>query len=143
MGFRNEYDAALNVHGDLFTYDADMEWDFGLPWYRPTRICHVVSGADFGWRSGSGKSPTYYEDNLPPLVEIGPGSPTGVTTGRGARFPARYQEAVFALDWTYGRVLAIHARPVGAGYTAEVEDFSPVPRFRSLMRSSERMAHCI
>ena len=129
MGFRNEYDAALNVHGDLFTYDADMEWDFGMPWYRPTRICHVVSGADFGWRSGSGKSPTYYEDNTPPLVEIGPGSPTGVVSGRGAKFPAPYQEAIFALDWTYGRVLAIHAHPDGAGYKAEVENFVFGPAF--------------
>ncbi len=23
-------------HGDLFTFDADMEWDMGMPWYRPT-----------------------------------------------------------------------------------------------------------
>lgn len=129
MGFRNQYDAALNAHGDLFAYDADMEWDFGLPWYRPTRICHVVSGADFGWRSGSGKSPTYYEDTTPPLVEIGPGSPTGVVSGRGAKFPARYQEAIYALDWTYGRVLAIHAHPEGAGYKAEVENFVFGPAF--------------
>jgi putative heme-binding domain-containing protein len=129
MGFRNEYDAALNSNGDLFTYDADMEWDFGMPWYRPTRICHVVSGADFGWRSGSGKFPTYYEDTTPPLVEIGPGSPTGVISGRGAKFPARYQEAIFALDWTYGRVLAIHPLPDGAGYTAEVENFIAGPAF--------------
>ncbi len=129
MGFRNEYDAALNARGDLFTYDADMEWDFGMPWYRPTRICHVVSGADFGWRSGSGKSPTYYEDTTPPLAEIGPGSPSGVVSGRGAKFPAKYQEAIYALDWTYGRVLAVHAQPEGAGYKAEVEDFLAGPAF--------------
>ena len=23
----------------------------GLPWYRPTRICHAVSGGDHGWRT--------------------------------------------------------------------------------------------
>src|SRR5205814_7206345 len=27
VGFRNQYDAAYNRNGDLFTYDADMEWD--------------------------------------------------------------------------------------------------------------------
>ena len=29
------------AHGDLFTYDADMEWDINTPWYRPTRVCQV------------------------------------------------------------------------------------------------------
>lgn len=126
-GFRNQYDVALNAHGDLFTYDADMEWDLGLPWYRPTRICHAVSGGDYGWRSGSGKWKEYYEDSLPPLVNIGPGSPTGMISGRGARFPANYQHAIFALDWTYGRILAIHLTPDGAGYKGEAEDFISGP----------------
>jgi len=34
VGFRNQYDAAYHKNGDLFTYDADMEWDFNTPWYR-------------------------------------------------------------------------------------------------------------
>ncbi len=126
-GFRNEYDVALNAQGDLFTYDADMEWDLGLPWYRPTRICLAVSGGDYGWRSGSGKWKEYYEDSLPPLVNIGPGSPTGVISGRGTKFPAKYQRAIYALDWTYGRILAIHLTPDGAGYKAEAEDFISGP----------------
>ncbi len=130
IGFRNQYDVALNRHGDMFTYDADMEWDLGAPWYRPTRICQVVSGADYGWRSGTGKWPTYYEDSLPPVVEIGPGSPTGVVAGIGAAFPAKYQEAIFALDWTFGTIYAIHLEAKGAGYTASSEPFvtgSPLP----------------
>jgi putative heme-binding domain-containing protein len=130
IGFRNQYDAALNRFGDLFTYDADMEWDMGAPWYRPTRICHVVSGGDFGWRSGSGKWPTYFEDSLPPVVDIGPGSPTGVAAGYGARFPARYQDAIYALDWTFGTIYAIHLTPDGASYRGRSEPFvygSPLP----------------
>ncbi len=128
IGFRNQYDAAMNAHGDIFTYDSDMEWDLGLPWYCPTRICHVVSGGDFGWRSGSGRWPDYYEDTLPALVNIGPGSPTGVVSGQGTLFPKRYQDAVYALDWTYGRILAIHLKPDGASYKAESELFvSGVP----------------
>lgn len=130
IGFRNQYDITLNRFGDLFAYDADMEWDMGLPWYRPTRICHVVSGADFGWRSGSAKWPTYYEDSLPPVVEIGPGSPTGMIAGIGTRFPTRYQDAIFALDWTFGTIYAIHTRAEGAGYTGEAEPFiysAPLP----------------
>jgi putative heme-binding domain-containing protein len=130
IGFRNQYGAALNRHGDLFTFDADMEWDMGTPWYRPTRINHVVSGADFGWRSGSGKWPTFYEDSLPETLDIGPGSPTGVTAGLGASFPTRYQDAIYALDWTFGTIYAIHLTPEGSSYSAEAEQFlygTPLP----------------
>lgn len=127
-GFRNTYDAAFNRGGELFTYDADMEWDIGTPWYRPTRICHVTSGAEFGWRNGAGKWPPYYPDSLPAALDIGPGSPTGVTFGYGARFPARYREALFAADWTFGRIHAVHLRPDGASYRGESEVFiSGVP----------------
>ena len=31
-GFRNAYDFAFNPDGELFTFDADMEWDWGMPW---------------------------------------------------------------------------------------------------------------
>ena len=44
-GFRNIFDGGVNRDGELFTYDADMEYDFNTSWYRPTRINHVVSGA--------------------------------------------------------------------------------------------------
>ena len=130
IGFRNQYDIALNQHGDLFTYDADMEWDMGMPWYRPTRINHVVSGGDYGWRSGSGKWPAYYEDSLPPVVDIGPGSPTGVASGLGTKFPAKYQNAIYALDWTFGTIYAIHLQADGAGYAGKAEPFvygAPLP----------------
>ena len=42
IGYRNQFDMAYNSLGDLFTYDADMEWDMGTPWYRPTRINFVA-----------------------------------------------------------------------------------------------------
>lgn len=122
-GYRNQYDIALNRQGEMFTYDADMEWDFGSPWYRPTRVCHVTSGSEFGWRSGTGKWPSYYEDSLPPVLEIGPGSPTGIVFGTGAKFPAKYQDALFILDWTFGTIYALHLEPDGASYKATKEDF--------------------
>ncbi|MFI4860453.1 MAG: c-type cytochrome [Phycisphaerales bacterium JB063] len=130
MGYRNEYDIALNRNGELFTFDADMEWDMGAPWYRPTRVCHAVSGSEFGWRSGTGKWPTYYPDSLPPVVDIGPGSPTGVLFGTGAAFPATYQDALFILDWTFGTMYAVHLTPDGATYSAQVDEFlssKPLP----------------
>lgn len=129
-GFRNIFDAGFNRDGELFTYDADMEWDFNTPWYRPTRICHVVSGADYGWRNGAGKRQEWYPDTLPPVINIGPGSPTGVTFGYGAKFPARYQEAMFACDWSWGKLYAITLQPKGASYAAVKEEFlsgTPLP----------------
>lgn len=123
MGFRNAYDLAFDARGELFTYDSDMEWDLGTPWYRPTRICHVVPGAEFGWRNGSGVWPEYYEDSMFPQLDIGPGSPTGVLSGRGAKFPEKYQRAIYALDWTYATIHAIHLMPEGTGYRAEREEF--------------------
>src|SRR5699024_985881 len=130
IGYRNTFDAAVNKQGEVFTYDSDMEWDMGMPWYRPTRLVHVVSGSDNGWRAGSGKFPSYYEDTTPPILNIGPGSPTGLTFGYGADFPARYQQALFGLDWTFGTMYAFHLTPNGASYSAEAEVFlsgSPLP----------------
>ncbi|MEC8557109.1 MAG: c-type cytochrome [Planctomycetota bacterium] len=129
-GFRNIFDAAFNREGELFTYDADMEYDFNTPWYRPTRINHVTSGAEFGWRNGAGKRPPFYADNLPGILDIGPGSPTGVTFGYGAAFPAKYQNALYALDWSWGKLHAVHLEPKGSSYTATKEEFvtgAPLP----------------
>ena len=129
-GFRNQYDAAFNKEGALFTFDADMEWDFGVPWYRPTRVCEVISGGEYGWRSLSKKWPVRWEDGLPPVVDIGPGSPTGVTFGYGTKFPQKYQDALYVADWTFGKLYAVHLKPDGAGYSAEKEEFisaDPLP----------------
>lgn len=130
MGYRNQYDVAFNATGDLFTYDADMEWDVGTPWYRPTRICQAMPGSEFGWRSGSGKWPAYYPDSLPPVTDIGPGSPTGVEAGIGAKFPAKYQHAIYAADWTFGTMYAIHLTADGASWKGVKEEFvsgKPLP----------------
>ncbi|MDB4526934.1 DUF1080 domain-containing protein [bacterium] len=129
-GFRNIYDASVNSDGELFTYDADMEYDFNTSWYRPTRVNHVVSGAEFGWRNGTGKYPEFYVDNLPATLNIGPGSPTGTTFGYGAKFPAKYQSAFYAIDWSWGKIYAVHLEPNGSTYTGTKEEFvtgGPLP----------------
>ena len=123
IGHRNTYGIAFHDSGELLCYDSDMEWDMGMPWYRPTRICHLVPGAEFGWRNGSGKWPEYYEDSMAPLLNIGPGSPTGVMSGRGLKAPAKYQQAVYAFDWTFGTIYAIHLEPDGASFKATKEEF--------------------
>ena len=129
-GYRNIFDGGFNSDGELFTYDADMEYDFNTPWYRPTRICHVTSGSMYGWRNGTGKRPEFYPDTLPPVVNIGPGSPTGVTFGYGAKFPPKYQKAMFILDWSWGKIYAVHMKPDGSTYSGQKETFitgSPLP----------------
>jgi putative heme-binding domain-containing protein len=122
-GFRNPYDIALNADGELFTFDADMEYDVGGPWYRPTRVNHCVSGGDFGWRWGAGKWPNWFPDTVATTVDIGRGSPTGIVFGYGAKFPARYQRALFLCDWTYGRIMAAQLQEDGATYSGSFEEF--------------------
>src|SRR5206468_2267464 len=108
---------------ELIGFDSDMEWDWGTPWYRPIRVFHAVSGGDTGFREGTGKWPEYFPDSLPPVVNVGVGSPTGVKFGTGAKFPPKYQRAFYAMDWSYGRIIAAHLTPDGAGYRGTFENF--------------------
>src|SRR6266481_2123007 len=122
-GFRNSYDFDFSPEGEMFTFDSDMEWDWGLPWYRPTRINHCVLAAEFGWRSGSADWPDYYADSLPATVNIGIVSPTGVKFGTRSNFPEKYRKALFIFDWSYGRIFAVHLKPDGASYSGDFEVF--------------------
>ncbi len=129
-GLRNAYDIAFNQDGEVFTFDSDMEWDTGAPWYRPTRVNHCVSGGEYGWRNGTGKWPEYSPDSLGAVVNIGLGSPTGIEFGTGAKFPAKYQRALFINDWTYGKIYAVHMNATGGSYTGTFEPFitgKPLP----------------
>jgi putative heme-binding domain-containing protein len=122
-GYRNAFDIAFNENGDLFAYDADMEWDFGLPWYRPTRICHVTSGSEFGWRTGNSKWSPTFPDNLPPVINIGQGSPVNLIHLKDAKVPAKYKSTLLAFDWTFGVMHGINLKPQGSSYTATREEF--------------------
>ncbi|MHC4997252.1 MAG: PQQ-dependent sugar dehydrogenase, partial [Planctomycetota bacterium] len=129
-GYRNIYGADMHKDGELFTYDADMEYDFNTPWYRPTRVNHVVSGSEKGWRNGAGKFPEFYPETWPATLNIGPGSPTGTRFGYGAKFPAKYQDAFYILDWSWGKIYAVHLEADGASYTGTKEEFvigAPLP----------------
>jgi putative heme-binding domain-containing protein len=125
-GLRNPFGLDFNPAGDLFTYDADAEYDMGSPWYRPTRVDHLVPGGDFGWRRVTQQWPPYLPDraDMPqPTLDIGKGSPTAVVFGTRSRFPPRYREALYILDWAYGRIVAVHLTPRGSSYQASAETF--------------------
>ncbi len=122
-GLQNPYDLAFNPDGELFTCDSDMEWDSGMPWYRPTRLNHVAAGGEFGWRSGWSKWPNYFIDSLPPAMEMGRGSPAGTEVYDHYMYPVRYHNVLFMCDWSRGRILAIRTRPHGSTYKATAEVF--------------------
>jgi putative heme-binding domain-containing protein len=122
-GFRNSYGLDFSPEGELFAYDSDMEWDAGAPWYRPTRVNHVVSAGDYGYRQGTGNRPSWMADTLPTNLDIGLGSPTGVKFATGSLFPEPYRRALFIQDWAYGRMYALHLLPRGASYTFAAELF--------------------
>ena len=125
-GLRNPYGIDFNEHGDFFTYDADAEHDMGAPWYRPTRILHLTTGGDFGWRGVTGSWPAYYPDhpdNAVPSLDIGKGSPTTVKFGTRSKFPKKYRDGLFVLDWAYGRILLVNLLPRGSSYSMTSETF--------------------
>lgn len=129
-GYRNAFDMAFNPDGELFAYDADMEWDIGMPWYRPTRILHVTSGSEYGWRTGSGKWPEYYADALPAVHNLEQGSPTAVLSGSGLKFPSKYKNGLLIMDWSFGTIYFINLKAKGSSYTADREEFlsgTPLP----------------
>lgn len=117
-GFRNQVDVAFSPEGELFTWDADMEWDSGTPWYRPTRLNHVVSGGEYGWRWGTGKWADWYPDSLPTTLDTGLSSPTGLTFAADSRFPEPYRSSLFMADWQNGRILRVTLKPHGASWQA-------------------------
>ncbi|MBX3176076.1 MAG: DUF1080 domain-containing protein [Candidatus Hydrogenedentes bacterium] len=122
-GFRNAYDFAIDRHGELLTFDSDMEWDLGLPWFRPIRVIHVTPGGDYGWRTGSSKMPAYYIDTLPGVSDVGRGSPVGVCVYEHDAFPPEYRGAFFMGDWSRGRIRVLFPEPSGATIAGRAVDF--------------------
>jgi len=126
-GFRNEFDFALDTNGEIFSYDADMDGTSvrmvsphaHLPRHERRRLWL----AQWQWQVA-------YLLPRQPAAGGGhrAGSPTGMSSAP-ARIPGDYQRAMFALDWTYGTLWAIHFTPDGAS-------------FRGERRSSSRGSRC-
>ena len=88
-----------------------------MPWYAPTRLFDIYPGMHHGWvlngwqRSWS--RPQNFFDNVPRLVELGRGSPTGLVVYRHSLFPPKYQGGLFSACWTLGRVYFLPLTPKG------------------------------
>ncbi len=122
-GLRNSVDVAINREGELFTYDSDLEFDVGSPWYRPTRVNHVTSASEFGSRAGSAKWPEYFADSNGAVINIGPGSPTALSFGHHSNFPDAYQDKLFCCDWTFGTIYTVDMEESGSSYTGTKKEF--------------------
>lgn len=133
-GMRNAYDFAFHPSGDVFTYDSDGEREVSLPWYRPTRVLQLAPASGAGWVTESWKWPDRFPEMPQNVASFGRGSPTGVACYRHRQFPEKYHGALFALDWTFGRVMALPLQRSGAGWSSEpipflsaVDDFGFAP----------------
>jgi putative heme-binding domain-containing protein len=122
-GIRNAYDLVFHPSGGLFVHDADMEADVDTAWYRPTALFDVTEAAEYGWRPGWAKWPSYYVDRLPDLLDTGRGSPTGAVCYEHYMFPVRYHNSLFLADWSEGRILNVRLKRGGSGYVADSEVF--------------------
>ena len=114
QGLRAGFDLGFDLGGQLFACEPERNGPGGD---QPARLIHCVSGGDYGATVPPGDFP----DILPGLLDLGPGNRAGVVSGKGARFPGRYQRALFAHDGR--RLWAVHLQPKGATYLAAKEAF--------------------
>ncbi|MDB6037500.1 MAG: hypothetical protein JWM99_1341, partial [Verrucomicrobiales bacterium] len=130
-GGRNPPNLGQNYLGDFFSFDSDMEWHVGLPWYRPVRLNHWIIGADQGWQE-VGAYPPYYIDCVPGILDVGRGSPTWGTFYEHTQFPPRYRNNYFACDYRWkaanndqyassGRLVCFALERSGASWRAKME----------------------
>ncbi len=119
-GMRNCYDFDFLPDGQIVTYDSDCERETTLPWYRPTRVMALGPGADAGWCGSASKDDDSRVTMPTVLSRLGRGSPTGVAVYQHRAFPEKYHDAVFVLDWTFGRVIAVYP-------SANVDDSQRTP----------------
>jgi len=107
-GMRNCYDFDFLPDGQIVTFDSDCEREATLPWYRPTRVMVLGPGTDAGWCGQAWKDEDHRITMPLVLAQLGRGSPTGVAVYQHQAFPQKYRGAVFVLDWTFGRVIAVY-----------------------------------
>lgn len=126
-GFRNPYDLDFNPFGHVFTVDADGERVHQMPYYAPNRLFDIAAGQHHGWVLPGWQRcwsrPAWWPDTVERLVEVGRGSPTGVTVYRHRAFPEKYRNGVFSLCWTFGNIYFFPLSRDGSTYKSKKEVF--------------------
>src|SRR5690606_988027 len=79
---------------------------------------HQVLNGDYGYRDGSGKYPSYYIDSLPPVRDLGRGSPVGGETYQSYAYPTSLFDNLIEADWSRARILYTALTADGATYAA-------------------------
>ena len=130
-GGRNPPSLGMNYLGEFFSFDSDMEWHVDLPWYRPVRLNHWAIGGDQGWQ-GVGAFPPYHIDSVPPVLEVGRGSPNWGIFYEHNQLPEKYADSFLCCDYRWksattggynssGRLVTFHMKRDGATWKAEME----------------------
>ncbi len=122
-GFRNAYDIAFSRDGELFTHDSDMEADEGTSWYRPTRLLHVIPGAEYGWRSGWGQLARLLRRHASVRARNGPRLADRHGHLSALHVSAEVSGVMFSADWSQGKILAIKLERSGATWKGSSEVF--------------------
>ncbi len=140
-GGRNPPGLGLNHLGELFSFDSDMEWHVGLPFYRPIQLNHWAMGTDQGWQE-VGANRRHFIDSVEPVMTAGRGSPNWGVFYEHDQLPARYRHAFLNCDYRWkresddqyassGRLVAFFLKRAGAGWSATVETLArPKPGAR-------------
>jgi hypothetical protein len=151
-GGRNPPNLGQNYLGELFSFDSDMEWHVGLPFWRPVRLNHWLAGGDQGWQE-VGAYPPYYIDNLAGILDVGRGSPTWGVFYEHTQLPERYRDAFLVCDYrwkgesddqyiTSGRLVSFFLTREGRDLESEDGDTraaqSPTREMQTANRSASR-----
>jgi len=125
---RNGPNLSMNYLGELFTFDSDLEYLYGLPNFRPVRLNHWTPGARLGWGIHPQGHRNYFYDYWPAVLDVGRGTPTWGTIYEHTQLPAKFHDAVIACDYVWketktrrtGRLCAFPLKRDGSQWKAEM-----------------------
>lgn len=134
QNFRNPFEVAVDSYGGLWQSDNDDDGN------RATRINYVMEYGNYGFideMTGAGwrANRTNIEDSIPlqhwhlndpgeipNLLQTGAGSPTGILVYEGNLLPEKFYGQMIHCDAGPNIVRSYFTKPVGAGYTATIEN---------------------
>ncbi len=120
QGLRNIYDVAIDPRMNLFTRDNTNDGD---GWN--VRLSHIVPYGVYGY-------PTLYvnfaNEIIPPMIDSGGGSPTGVLYLSEPGFPKEVGDSLLTCEWGRNAIQRHPLKKRGATFDAEVAPFLQITR---------------